>query len=606
MSQRAFLALALGSLLLAAALIYGKSLQFGFTNWDDTKLIVDNPGIRSLSGDSLSTMFSLQKGRTFQPIRELSYALDYAMWGLRPGPYHAVNVLLHALGSCLLFLWFARVIPAFLPSWHRAQTRLAAWFGAMLFAVHPVHVEAVAWASSRKYGLLIVFTALAALVHWQAREREGASKYGLWAASLVAAVLAMLSSPVGVVVPTLIILTDLVLDRLAAVRKRWPAYLAYLLCNAFLTLALVGVLTEGEGKTARTHAHGDAINTVFTDLWVLVIYAKNLLAPLWLNCRYHHYVIDSLTPQACLGLALLVAAIAGAVILARKGNMLLAWAVAWFGIAWSPVANIIPISTIMADRYLYLPAVSLCVLAGIGGAALARRFSPAGVAIPALILLAYAAGAFQRCDVWRDSRALWTDSMAKDPNSALPYNNLALVLDDEGKLAKAEALYRKAVVYNPDYKEAYYNLGRALVQQNKLLDEAMTHIDRAIELDANFADAHNYRGILLRRKGEPEQAARAYEAALAIQPAHHEALTNLGNIHLLANRLQEAESYYLRALALAPGIAQLHANLGVIAHKTGDLELAISRYKQALAIQPNYETAQQNLLKLQEVLENPQ
>lgn len=608
------------TLVVLVAAIYAKTATFGFTNWDDGKLIVDNHRIRSLSSESISQMLRRQKGRTYQPVRELSYAVDYALWKHKPGPYHVVNVLLHASAAVLLYFWLLQAIGGLYAGWHQTQTRLAAAVGSLLFAVHPVNVEAVAWASSRKYGLLAVFAMAAGLLHVAACTRTGGRRYTLAAASLGCSLLAMWSSPVGVVVPTLLVGTDLCIRGIAALKERWPIYTAYAVTNIAVTLSLIAVLTQGDGRTARSHAGGQAIFTVYTNFQVLVDYARNLVAPLWLNCRYHNYVAESLlVPKVLAGLLLTLVAVALASYLAAKrNNWAGAWAVCWFLVGWSPVASIIPIGTAMADRYLYLPAIAVFGLAGVLAAVSIKRLGMPAAAVSVVVLLAYAVGAYQRCNVWRDSESLWRDSLAKDPVSALPYNNLGLILDNRGDVAEGMALYQEAIKRNPDYKEAHYNLGRAYVRQHNpksadptlndpnLLTQAMRHMQEALRIDDRFANAHNYQGVIHRRLGNQELAEASYRHALNLDPGHHEALTNLANLYLLAGDHPQAEPLYRKAIELAPAEAQPYANIGFIYHHQGELELAKRHYQHALQLQPNYPSVIKNLQSLQILLEAQQ
>ncbi|HAR67603.1 MAG TPA: hypothetical protein DCR55_15545, partial [Lentisphaeria bacterium] len=157
--------------LFALALItFGPTLSGEFTNWDDPKLVRDNPAIRSLSPAALLPAFVPRAGETYQPLRVVSYAIDYTVWSHSPFGYRLGNLLLHALAAALLFLAFRQAIPRLIPSAERVA--LAAWIAAALFCLHPVNVEAVAWISSRKYGLLAVFAFSAWLAALSGKHRR--------------------------------------------------------------------------------------------------------------------------------------------------------------------------------------------------------------------------------------------------------------------------------------------------------------------------------------------------------------------------------------------------------------------------------------------------
>jgi tetratricopeptide (TPR) repeat protein len=543
-----------------AAILFGQTLNYEFTNWDDNVLILENPQV--ISGDVID-IFTPRMGKTYQPVRVLSYAIDHAIWGFNPKAFHGMNLLFHALAAMMLFLFLSRFFCEVRKGY------VAAGVAALLFLLHPVNVESVTWMASRKYVLLAFFAFAACYCHLRA-EKE---RPWVWeSVASLASLLAILASPFGVVLPALIVLIDYArskgLNPLPLLKTHWARYLPHAAFGLGFTILLVTVLTRGEGAVSREHQGDSVVYTAFTVLRVMFDYARNLICPIWLNNRYFHEVAKSLfEPKVLCALAGLAGLVWWVIRELRKTNKMPLFCAGWFFISWAPVSNlIIPISTIMADRYLYLAAVG--VFAGIG--LLAAKLKGQKLALVLLPLLVFAGLTTQRNRVWKNSRALWEDSLRKEDRTAVAHNNLGLVDDAEGNLAKAAERYTAAVERNPHYPEAHYNLGRAMVLLNAQAKDperyvkALTHMDAAIANRPTFADAHNYRGIVLRQFDRQDEARAAYEQALSIVPGHSEAHVNLGNLHYISGNIPAALDSYRNALRYNPSLHSIHHNVAAI------------------------------------------
>ena len=325
-------------------LIYGQTLGFDFSNWDDPALVLKNPAIRSLGVDT----FVPKPGQAYQPIRVLSYAIDYAIWGLdSPGAFHFTNLLLHASATILLFLALQRMLP--LLRGPRPTDAKLALLVAALFAVHPVNVESVAWVASRKYVLLANFAFLAFYGYCRSGRK--------WPILVpVATLLAILASPFGIVIPALLLLFEIcrASDRKPA--RTLPAWGVFLVMAPILWWALVSAGAHGE----RVATSGEARANLWTMLRCLFDYARMLLLPFDLNNKY----VDILQPSPWSAKVLLSIVALGSLFAwawrgFRAGKRLPLFCVGWFFLTWAPVSNLVPISTTMADRYLYLPAVGV-------------------------------------------------------------------------------------------------------------------------------------------------------------------------------------------------------------------------------------------------------
>ena len=231
-----FLPFACGGLVLLCLLTFANSLSGEFLNWDDDSLVTQNPHIRSLSGEAIGRMFSEPIGYTYQPLRLLSYAIDYRLWGDQPFGYHVVNLLLHSAATVLLFLTL-RLILCELRKGGEGNDQIAL-FAAALFAIHPVNVESVAWIASRKYGLLATFGFGAFYCFLRALR---SSQIPWLVGAAVGVILAALSSPFAVVLPLLMLFTDFASGKL---RERWRWHLPAIIVFAIFAIVFSRILVH--------------------------------------------------------------------------------------------------------------------------------------------------------------------------------------------------------------------------------------------------------------------------------------------------------------------------------------------------------------------------
>jgi protein O-mannosyl-transferase len=471
-SERRFIGATAALLIVLSLLVYARALSFGFVNWDDPMLVLENPRIQTFSPSTIVAIFAIRPGHSYQPIRELSHAMDLMIWGDWGPGHHLLNVLLHAAAAVLVLLIARRL----------GSTRLAAIAAALLFASHPVNVEAVAWVSSRKYGLLAVFGFGALLLHLHARRKSAAACIAL----------AGLSSPFGIIFPALILLVDATRHPLCELRKSARDYLPYLSFLPVLALIVLGLFGGDRTALADGRPVGGIISVSLTNLRVLADYSCALLWPLNLNASYPYLVQTGLgNARALAACAGLIAWIVFAWRQARVGEKrLLLWG-GWFLLALAPVANLVPTSTLLADRYLYLAAVGPFLAFGAGLSRLPRR---AGVGVLIATVFLMAASAHRRSLVWRDSLSLWTDSVAKSPQNPIALVNLGRALREQGDDAAALARFQAAIEAQSRFPEAYLYVGNSLLRAGNV-DGARPYIQRAVELAPTMAEAWSSLGL---------------------------------------------------------------------------------------------------------------
>jgi tetratricopeptide (TPR) repeat protein len=578
--------LALGLPLLLSVIVYSPALNGEFTNWDDSLLVSENLRIRSLSPSAIGTMLTPIPGRTYQPVRELSYALDYALWELKPFGYHLENVWLHGIAAGLLILALTKLLGRLRPNASLRDNQTVALFTGLLFALHPVNVESVAWISSRKYGLLALFGALALLAF---ANSAGSRRWRvvLW----VSVVLACLSSPFGVALVPALLLVDWAGRSGKPLEDAKSALLANRAlvgiggCAALFFFWLL-VLSEPPGADSEevVKASGGLGARGITMLGVLVEYALNLLWPSGLNNYYDVKISSDGLLKAALGLAGSMALIVWVRKRLLQGDRLPAFCLGWFVLWWLPVSNLIPISTRMADRYMYFPGIGVFL----GLAVLVQRRCPP-IAM-AIVVLALGIVSMQRCKVWQNSEVLWRDSLRTRPESFTAHNNLGLVLQEQKDYAGAMAAYQHALQARPNHSVALNNMGFCLIE-SKRPEEAIPVLQAAVNKRPNYGDALNNLSTALSKSGRAEEALPIIQQATQLEPDKPDRHYNLGNTLLKLGEPDAAIAAFHKALELEPRMAQVYNNLAVASDQIGKHDDAAAAFRDSFRLEPRVSTA---------------
>jgi tetratricopeptide (TPR) repeat protein len=644
-----FIPLACVGLALLCLITFANSLGGEFLNWDDDSLVSQNSHIRSLSSEAIGRMFSEPIGFTYQPLRLLSYAMDYQLWGDNPVGYHAMNLLLHSAATVLLFLTLRLILCELRKGEGHDQIAL---FAAALFAIHPVNVESVAWIASRKYGLLATF-GFAGFYCFLRAVRSSQIPWLVGAA--LGVILAALSSPFAIVLPPLFLFTDFAAGKL---RQRWRWHIPILVVFAIFAIVFSRILVGGTADNRRAVRARDPIPVLIgSGGHVLANFARNLALPFWLNNKYSDNPRLPWHPSALLGLALAAAAIIWGVREWRRDNPLPGYCLGWFAIAWAPVSNLIPISARIADRYLYLPAVGLFL----GFALLLARsnWDPRRIRIVQGVIVAiFVVISMTRNQVWHDSLSLWTDSVSKSPTNPVPSGNLGhayLLLGDHdnarehlaravqtnpgipsnranlghvllvtGDYANAAVHFAAALTTWPEDAGIRNNYGSALFQMGKHAEareqffasrklnpsipethanlaksdpeNAIAHLQQAIACNPDYVDAHFNLGRLLTAQPDQErQAVVHYQTVLRLIPGYAPAHNNLGTLFLALKDAPSAAQHFRAAIAADATHVKAMNNLGNALLELNDIPGAIASYKRALALSPRYISAYYNL-----------
>jgi tetratricopeptide (TPR) repeat protein len=575
-----------GLLALLCILAYANSIGGAMTNWDDDILVERNEAIRSLAPADVWRMFAEPIGETYQPLRLLSYAVDYALWELKPAGYHVVNVLLHAGAAVLLLLMLERLLEGWPKLKHRREMALMV---ALLFALHPVNVESVAWISSRKYGLVACF-GFAALWLYLRSSQVKDWRYG---AGLVAALAACMSSPFGVVIPAYMVWLDICTHGFD--RTRWPRYAGPLLAFAIFVGVLGGVLVGGGDGGDRAVRGREALAVAtLSSAHSMGAYARNLALPLWLNNKYTDNPTRSVAdPLALVGMLLIAGAVVFAVRRWRQEDRLPALCAGWFLIGIAPVSGLlVPINARMADRYLYLPGVAVFLGVVVAVYALMdqkRARIVLGIALGLLFI-----GTVSRNRVWKDSLSLWHDSVAKDARNPVPAANLAHALMLDGQLDAALEQALRAEQLNPNVPATLSTLGKVLIDMEQN-NEAAVALMRLRGLgEAHVLDLSNLGAALIRAQRAAE-AVPVLEEALRMDPNVPEVGINLAQAYAQTGQYAKAELYFPAALKVVPDDPNVCYEYAMMKVRMGDVPGGKTWLEEALRRDPTHARSHNNL-----------
>ena len=593
--------------------VYWQVWDHSFVNYDDTLYVTKNPHVQDgLTFKDITWSLTATHAGNWHPLTWLSHMLDCQLYGMNPGWHHFSSLLFHTANALLLFLALNRMTGRL---WRSA-------FVAGLFALHPLHVESVAWVAERKDVLSTFFLFLTLLSYIWYVERPGFYRYLL---VILCFVLGLMAKPMVVTLPFVLLLLDYwPLGRLPVGRlqgaslpatdplvpsRNVVSHARSLLWEKipFFTLAAV--------SSVITYVAQNSHNAVKTLIKFpleyrlangLVSYTNYLAKMVWpkdLAVFYPHPGQSLPIWQAVLaGLILLIISIAVIRLGRRYPYLPVGWL--WYVGTLVPVIGLVQVGAqAMADRYTYVPLIGLFFMIAWGVADLlgSRRYGKPALAVTATLLLsALMVCTTMQVSYWKNSLTLFEHTLRATSHNSQIHNNLGNVLTQQGKLQEAISHYTKALEISPNYAEAQINLGVALTRQGRL-KEAIKYYSAALQLKSNSAELHNNLGVALFGLGDIPGAIKNYLAAVQLKPDYAEAHNNLGNALARLGKLVEAETHYSKALEIRADYPEAHNNLGAALARQGRLNEAIAHFSEAVRLAPDFAQARANLkLALQE------
>jgi Flp pilus assembly protein TadD len=560
-------------LITAVLLVYWQVGDHEFINYDDNVYITDNAHVQEgLTTKGMIWAFTTSRTGNWHPLTWISHMLDCELYGLNPGGHHLTNVLLHMANAVLLFVvlrWMTGAI------WRSGLV-------AALFALHPLHVESVAWAAERKDVLSTFFWVLTMVAYLHYVNRPGGTRYLL---VLVTFSLGLMAKPMLVTLPFVLLLLDYwplnrfqpqavtgsVADRplgfrgfgddkspiLKAVMEKTPLFVMSLFS------CVITVMAQQEAGAISTLEIVPFKLRIANGLVSFVAYMGKMIWPQDLAVFYPHSGSDlQIWKPVAAGLFVLIVSTMALWVAHRCRYVLVGWL--WYLGTLVPVIGLVQVGEqAMADRYTYVPLIGLFIVVVWGFADLVKRWRSrrwvASVTAAAMVL-AFMAGSWLQVAHWKNSVKLFKHALDATGNNYVAHYTLGNALAQQRNLTGAISHYNKALQINPNFAEAHNNLGNALAQQRNLTG-AISHYNKALQINPDHAEAHRNLAVALDRQGKH----------------------------------QEAIQHYAESLRISPHDAQSHNNLGVALAEQGRLEEAVARFTEALRINPNFQEAQRNL-----------
>ena len=531
------------------------ALQNQFLRWDDHKNFLGNPHYRGLGWMHLRWMWTTHLGH-YIPLTWMTLGLDYVLWGMNPLGYHLTNLLLHAANAVVFYFVAFRILGLGLPDpgdRRQADLVLSAGFAALVFAIHPLRVESVAWVTERRDVLSGLFYLSAILIYLRTCERGERGRGWYWAAVGLFAC-ALLSKSMVVNLPIVLLILDVYpLRRLGGAIGWWsePARRVYVEKIPFVLLAAaaaaIAVMAQLSVHAAASLAQLSVPGRVAVSAYGLSFYLWKMVVPLNLSPLYPlSPIVNPWAMPFVLSYTMVLAITAIALALCRRvPGLPAAWSA--YVVVLLPVLGIFQSGPqIAADRYTYLASLGWAILAGAcllfcwrisrtSTTGTPTTLPIAGVAI--CVVAGLGVLTWNQVHIWHDSERLWTYTVAIHPNSSLAQFSLGIVLSAQGKPTEAIEHFQKGLQLRPDEPSAHTNLGVALIQQGKLAD-AIEHFRQAVRIYPDDALAHTNWGSALIDLGKPSEAIEHYSKALRITPGLAEAQNGLGQALAQEQRLK--------------------------------------------------------------------
>jgi tetratricopeptide (TPR) repeat protein len=594
------------------------ALWNGFVDWDDRANFLDNQGYRGLGVRQLRWMFTTLHMGHYAPLTWVTHGLDYELWGMKPAGYHLTSMLLHATNAALVYLVAARLLRAARPDFaSESARRLGAGFAALLFAVHPLRVESVAWATERRDVLSGLFYLLALLLYFRAI--DGASLGALWRSRwywgcLATFACALLSKSMSVSLPVVMLVLDVYpLRRLDPGPRSWsrrPGRQVLLEKIPFVLLAGVASVTSLVA-VERIQDLPSVVDVTLPErlavsLYGLAFYLWKTVAPVDLSPLYARRLpIEWWTWPFLLSGAVVVAITAIAVVMRRRWPWLLTvWIT--YSVILLPVLGVAQGAWhLAADRYTYLACLGWACLAG---AALAtwwdrsraertrHRTRALGPAIALVMIALLGTLTWRQTGIWRSSEALWRHALSVSP-SALAHASLAMSLQREGQWVRALEQFDRAVRIDPRNPIIRLSMGSLLAERGHWT-EAGEHFRHALQFRPRDPVAHHNLAAALAKDGRWNEAIPHYREALALDPRYVEAHINLGVALDRVGRLDDGLAHFSRAVEIEPRSAVAQNNLGIALARRQRRDEAIARFREALRLDPGYRPADVNLTEI--------
>jgi len=562
--------------LLVTAAAFLPTLKNGFTTWDDPLYILENPLVRSLSPENVATIFTTSSyAGNYHPFTLLFTALEYSVFGASPFGYHVVSLLLHLGVVFLVFRLIQRL----------TGSDLVAFGVSVLFGVHPLHLEPVAWLADQKDLLYSLFYIGAITSYLWTRDDAGTKGFALVTVPLF--LLSLLSKGLAVTLPAILLLVEVFLEGSITPARRRRIIPLFALSLLFGVLAINAQSASGAISNLPSETF---IDTILFASAGYVTYVVKLLVPYGLSPYYPY-------PAEVPGhyWAFLIIAFGGIVLslLYRKKSPILFFGVAYFTVTILPVLQLLQVgNAMMADRYAYLPSIGILLIVAhrmeMAAGRLRQKFSAgwivAGVT-GAVYILSLAAMTFSLGGIWRNGQTMWERVVTRYPEESKGYFNRGYAAHSLGNYSQAIADYDRTLSIKPDYPYARLNRGISLLVRGDKR-EALADLNAELSLHPGEGTILLWRGTLYSSISEYELAITDFSAVLGQESRNYNAVIRRALCYTFLKRYPEALADYTSAISIKPYEVNLYSDRGNILGAMGRFEEAIGDYSTVLDTHP--------------------
>jgi len=572
-----------------------------FVDWDDYENLISNVHYRGLGWSQLRWMFTTFHMGPYQPLSWMTYGLDYLLWGMNPVGYHLTNLIFHAANAVFFYFISRRLLAIALRiSIEEADWKLSACaaFAALMFSIHPLRVESVAWATERRdvvSGFFFLTTLCCYLRHDLHRHDHSAAKWWL-GASLGAYMLSLLAKATAMTLPLILLILDIYpLRRLEGPPRNWWKLRRGILREKVLfalpaiTFAVMALLGQQQAAALKSFGSFSIESRLAQGFFGASFYLWKTIVPVRLSPLYEIPPHFSLWDTAILAGAVATIVVTVILYLFRKRwpAGLACWA--YSVVLLAPVLGIVSTGPqLVAERYSYLACLSWALLAGgillyVLRTAGQTRTVFAATATAAIIVVVLSLLTWRQTTVWRDTGTLWTHVLRFDPNSSMAHYNLARFLASQGRQAEAIAHYRLALSIRPDDADAHNNLGLLLALGGSTL-ESLKELQTAAQIAPRDAKVFFNLGRVYAREGELDKALENYHQAVKLDPSRAEIRFGLGNVFARQGLLEAAATQLELATKLKPDFAEARVAWARTLAAQGKKLEAEQQYQEALRV----------------------
>lgn len=576
------------AIVVATALVFLPTLSNGFVSWDDDKNFIDNVHFRGLGPTQLHWMWTTFHMGHYVPLSWMTLGFDYVLWGMNPLGYHLTSLLIHCANAVLVYAICRRLLRA--TKWPRLDRRedlvtVGAACAALFFAIHPLRVESVAWATERRDVLSGFFSFASLLVYLRAIEKDSWRAY--WAAVLLFAC-ALLSKATSMSLPAVLLIVNAYPLRRLGGDAGWWSTTAKRVYREVIPFGILAAATAVLSIVAlKPPDQLGPTDKIVVSVFSLFFYVEKTVLPVGLSSLYQMpKPVHPLELRFLVSYVLVACAVGALWLSRRRWPGVVAAALAFFVITLPMLGVVQNGPQLAADRYTYHAAPALGLLFAAAYLLLPHPRALVSIVGLAAVFATLGALTWAQTEVWHDPESLWTHALAVDPSSSIAQSAMANIRFKQDRLDEGIAFGKRAVELAPLYAEAHNDLGVGYSRVNRP-DDAIREYRLAVRIKPRYDEAENNLGIAYSRVGQLDSAIAHFRRALDINPDAFSAEINWGNALVRTDRPAEAIPHYEHALALKPDDEEAHLNWGVALAKEGRFSEAADQFREVLKLDPS-------------------